>query len=210
MASASGVATGTANGLNLIRPVGGFKSSPFGMRGGVLHAGVDLAVGKGTPIHAAAGGKVIRSSWFDGYGYCVDIQHAGGVMTRYAHQVRQPPVSVGQVVSQGQVIGYVGSTGDSSGNHLHFEVRLNGKAVDPWPYINGKSVPTTGEATAVNVGITNPVGYIADASKFAKIITDEDSWARGSWIILGSLFLIFGLVFVMGGSVAHTFRRVRG
>lgn len=190
--------------ISLIRPVGGFVSSPFGMRGGVLHAGVDLAVGKGTPIHAAAAGTVVRAAWFDGYGNCVDINHGGNVMTRYGHMMQLPSVKAGQTVTQGQVVGYVGATGDASGNHLHFEVRLNGKPVDPWPYINGKAVPSDGSTTVPSVPSTaENVGLLSSAKQVTKlfaILGEPALYIRlGMWF--GGFTLIgLGLIFLMGGS----------
>ncbi len=89
------------------------------------HNGLDLAAPAGTPIHAAAAGKVIWSGWrTDGLGYCVFIDHQNGLTTVYGHMIRQPAVYVGQYVSRGQVIGYVGSTGHSTGPHTHFMVKV--------------------------------------------------------------------------------------
>ena len=110
-------------------------SSGFGYRWGRLHKGVDLAVGTGNPIHASDGGKVIRSSYYGGYGYCVEIEHEPGVVTRYAH-CSQLLVSVGDLVYQGQTIALVGNTGNSFGSHLHFEVLINGSPQDPVNYIH--------------------------------------------------------------------------
>ena len=110
-------------------------SSGFGPRWGRMHSGVDLAVGTGNPIHAADGGKVIRASYYGGYGYCVEIEHEEGVVTRYAH-CSQILVSLGDLVYQGQTIALVGNTGNSFGSHLHFEVIINGSAQNPINYIN--------------------------------------------------------------------------
>ncbi len=118
----------------LIWPVNGPVVSPFGMRWGRLHAGIDIAAGSGTPIRAAASGRVVYSGWMDGYGNLVAIDHGRGLSTAYAHQSRIA-VSNGQTVSQGQVIGYVGCTGHCFGPHLHFEVRINGTPVDPMGYL---------------------------------------------------------------------------
>ena len=115
-------------------PVSGPVISPFGQRWGRLHAGVDIAVGTGTPIHAAAGGVVTYAGWMSGYGNMVIIQHAGNLSTGYAHQ-SQIATSVGQLVAQGQVIGFVGCTGHCFGPHLHFETREGGSAVDPMKYL---------------------------------------------------------------------------
>lgn len=110
-------------------------SSGFGHRWGRLHKGVDLAVGTGNPIHAADGGKVVRASYYGGYGYCVEIEHEPGVVTRYAH-CSQILVSVGDLVYQGQTIALVGNTGNSFGSHLHFEVLINGSPQNPVNYIH--------------------------------------------------------------------------
>ena len=117
-----------------IWPVNGPVVSPFGMRWGRLHAGVDIAVPSGTPIRAAAAGRVAIAGWVGGYGNYTCIQHGGGIATCYAHQA-SIGVSVGQSVSQGQVIGSSDCTGHCLGPHVHFEVRINGTPVDPMGYL---------------------------------------------------------------------------
>jgi murein DD-endopeptidase MepM/ murein hydrolase activator NlpD len=124
----------TPSSSGLIWPVNGPVVSGFGMRWGRMHEGIDIAVGYGTPIHAAASGTVIFSGWMSGYGNFVIIDHGGGMATAYGHQ-SSIAVGGGQSVSQGQVIGYVGCTGHCFGPHLHFEVRINGSAVDPLGYL---------------------------------------------------------------------------
>ena len=119
----------------LIWPVAGPITSPFGMRWGKLHPGIDIGVPMGTPIHAAASGQVIYAGWMTGYGNLTVIDHGGGIATAYAHQSKLE-VSVGDEVTQGQEIGLVGSTGHSTGPHLHFEVRVNGVPVDPMAYLS--------------------------------------------------------------------------
>jgi murein DD-endopeptidase MepM/ murein hydrolase activator NlpD len=104
------------------------------MRWGRLHAGIDIAVPAGTPIRAAASGRVALAGWNGGYGNYTCIQHSGAIATCYAHQ-SSIGVSVGQSVTQGQVIGAVGCTGHCFGDHLHFEVRVNGTPVDPLGYL---------------------------------------------------------------------------
>lgn len=123
-------------------PVNGALTSGFGYRTHPvlgtqrLHAGVDFGAGTGTPIVAADGGTVVSAGWHGGYGNAVIIDHGGGVATLYGHQSRLA-VSSGTGVSRGQVIGYVGSTGMSTGPHLHFELRLNGVPNDPMPRLQG-------------------------------------------------------------------------
>ena len=99
------------------------------------HKGVDLCAKSGTSIYAVLDGTVVRAGWYGDYGYCVIIEHDNGMRTLYAH-ARQVCCSVGDRVSQGDVIALVGTTGQSTGNHLHFEVSVDGKKVDPAPYIN--------------------------------------------------------------------------
>ena len=122
------------SGAGFIWPVNAPITSPFGWRWGRLHEGIDLGAAYGSPIAAAAAGVVIYAGWESGYGNLVVIDHGGGLATAYGHQSRIA-VSVGQSVSQGETIGYVGSTGHSTGPHLHFEVRVNGQAVDPLGYL---------------------------------------------------------------------------
>lgn len=98
-----------------------------------FHAGEDIPAGYGAQILAAASGTVVTAGWVSGYGNYTVIDHGGGLMTAYGHQ-SSFAVSVGDVVTQGQVIGYVGSTGNSTGPHLHFEVYVNGSTVDPKSY----------------------------------------------------------------------------
>ena len=118
----------------LIWPVNGPVVSPFGMRWGRLHAGIDIAVGSGTPIRAADSGRVVLMGWVGGYGNYTCIQHTGSLSTCYAHQ-SSFGTSNGASVRQGQVIGYVGCTGHCFGDHLHFETRVNGSPVDPMGYL---------------------------------------------------------------------------
>ena len=124
----------TISSRGMIYPVNGPLTSGFGMRWGRMHEGIDIAVGTGTPVVAAASGVVISAGWGGGYGNLVVIDHGGGVATAYAHNSRII-VSSGQSVGQGAVIAYSGSTGHSTGPHVHFEVRIGGSAVDPLPYL---------------------------------------------------------------------------
>jgi murein DD-endopeptidase MepM/ murein hydrolase activator NlpD len=122
-------------------PVSGTITSPFGMRFDPvqhryqLHAGIDIAAPQGTTISAAADGRVIFAGWYGGYGNAIVIDHGGGTSTLYGH-CSQIFVSVGQDVQRGQAIGAVGMTGDATGPHVHFEVRRDGKPVDPLGYLH--------------------------------------------------------------------------
>jgi murein DD-endopeptidase MepM/ murein hydrolase activator NlpD len=118
----------------LIWPVNGSLVSPFGMRWGRLHAGVDIAAPAGTPIRAAKAGRVVLLGPTSGYGNYVCIGHGGGLSTCYAH-LSSYSTSMGASVSQGQVIGAVGCTGHCFGDHLHFETRINGSPVNPAGYL---------------------------------------------------------------------------
>jgi murein DD-endopeptidase MepM/ murein hydrolase activator NlpD len=134
--SGNGVGTGS-----MMWPVNGPVISPFGYRihpilgYRKLHTGLDFGVGYGTPIHAADSGAVIYATWMGGYGNVIIIDHGRGISTLYGHQ-SSLAVGTGAVVTRGQVVGYVGSTGFSTGPHLHFEVRVNGTPVDPMGYLN--------------------------------------------------------------------------
>ncbi|GAA4206127.1 M23 family metallopeptidase [Actinocatenispora rupis] len=111
-------------------------SSTFGTRWGVLHAGVDLAVPMNTPIHAAHAGSVSIAGAYDGYGNAVGLENGNDIATVYGHLSRVV-VHTGDHVRAGQLIGFSGNTGDSTGPHLHFEMRRHGVAFDPLPYLTG-------------------------------------------------------------------------
>lgn len=120
-------------------------TSNFGLRihpvlgGARAHKGVDLAAPVGTPIYATADGLVGKAAWFGGYGLYVQLQHGNNLETRYGHMSRLN-VAEGQHVRKGDVIGFVGSTGRSTGPHLHYEVRVSGAAVNPIPYMQSDRV----------------------------------------------------------------------
>ncbi|MBR5429641.1 MAG: peptidoglycan DD-metalloendopeptidase family protein [Firmicutes bacterium] len=101
----------------------------------LFHSGIDIAADGGTPIYAAADGRIILREYYGGYGYCIMIDHGSGVVSLYGHQSSFGDYYVGDYVEAGTVIGYVGTTGTSTGNHLHFETRYNGEYVSPWTYL---------------------------------------------------------------------------
>ena len=136
-AAASAAATSGGSGVStggLAWPVGGPVVSGFGMRSGRMHEGIDISVPSDTPVQAAAAGTVIYAGWLGGYGNLVVVDHGNGLSTAYAHNTSFA-AGVGEAVTQGQVIASSGSTGNSSGPHVHFEVRVNGSAVDPLGYL---------------------------------------------------------------------------
>ena len=126
--------TGAPSAAGFIWPVHGVLTSGYGWRWGRMHEGIDLAVGVGTPVVAAAAGTVIVAGWLGGYGNLVVIDHGNGIATAYGHNT-SVTVGVGQFVEQGQLVSYSGSTGHSTGPHVHFEVRINGSPVDPLGYL---------------------------------------------------------------------------
>jgi murein DD-endopeptidase MepM/ murein hydrolase activator NlpD len=126
--------TPSSTSSGFVWPVRGSLVSPYGQRWGRLHSGIDIAAPAGTPIVASASGQVVYAGSMSGYGLIVVIQHAGGVATAYAHN-SSISVSVGQSVAQGQPIAAVGCTGHCFGDHVHFEVRVGGSAVDPMGYL---------------------------------------------------------------------------
>ena len=114
----------------------GYRSSPGGGIGSTYHEGMDIAGDYGLPIEATASGTVTQAGWVGGYGNLVEIKHPGGIVTRYGHN-SAILVTVGQHVDQGSVIAIMGSTGNSTGPHCHYEVRVNGTAVDPLYFLPG-------------------------------------------------------------------------
>lgn len=148
-ASSKAKASGTVNtstkisggkatlGISLIRPVSGTITSRFGVRSNIRsssHTGLDIAAPTGTPVKAAASGTVTFSGWKGSYGYMIVISHGNGVQTYYGHCSKLYAKN-GQKVSQGDVVASVGSTGNSTGPHLHLEIRVNGTAYNPQNYI---------------------------------------------------------------------------
>ena len=129
--------TKVALGISLSKPVSGIISSRFGARSRIrssAHTGLDIATATGTPVFSAASGTVTFSGWKGSYGYLMVVTHSNGVQTYYGH-CSKLYYSAGASVSQGQTIAAVGSTGNSTGPHLHFEIRVNGIAYNPQNYL---------------------------------------------------------------------------
>lgn len=140
----------------------GVRSDPFQGRA-AMHGGIDLAGPVGTPIYATADGVVGRSAWAGGYGNLVEINHGKGIQTRYAH-LSKSLVSAGQRVKRGDLIARMGSTGRSTGSHLHYEVRIDGKAVNPVPFLQSNDYLQSVQARA-GVATRTALGGPASGSK---------------------------------------------
>jgi murein DD-endopeptidase MepM/ murein hydrolase activator NlpD len=132
----------------------GVRNDPFRGRA-AMHAGIDLAGPLGTPILATADGVVGRSEWVSGYGNLVELEHGRGIQTRYGHLSRSM-VAAGQKVKRGDVIALMGSTGRSTGSHLHYEVRIDGKAVNPVPFMQSSDYLQSVQRRASQVAIGGP------------------------------------------------------
>lgn len=139
---------------------GASLTSGYGMRvhpvlgGRRQHKGVDLAEPMGSPVYATADGVVSKAEWFSSYGLFISLEHGANIQTRYGH-LSQLNVAAGQMVKKGDLIGFVGSTGRSTGPHLHYEVRIAGTAVDPIPYLQGtvtRAPETSAPGTVVALG----------------------------------------------------------
>lgn len=148
-------------GVTMMSPFG-VRSDPFNHRA-AMHPGIDLAGSYGTPIYATADGTVFRAGWNSGgYGNLVEIDHGRGITTRYGH-MSAILVQAGEHVTRGQQIGRMGSTGRSTGTHLHYEVRIDGKAVNPIPFMKSTDYVLamqrrSGTGSMDAVGIGGPVG----------------------------------------------------
>ncbi|MCJ0905292.1 M23 family metallopeptidase [Rhodococcus sp. ARC_M6] len=142
----SSISSGSVNPLssnsNTVQPVSGTLTSDFGSRWGAHHGGLDIAAPIGTPVRAAASGKVIDAGPASGFGLWVRVQHDDGAVTTYGH-VNDYQVNVGERVNAGQQIATVGNRGQSTGPHLHFEVAENGAKVDPAAWLRARGVSPT-------------------------------------------------------------------
>lgn len=131
------IPSGKPSTTGMISSSFGYRRDPF-TGASAMHSGMDFKGPLGQPILAAAGGRVTHAGWKSGYGKAVEITHGNGLMTRYAHLSRID-VNVGQKIEQGIQLGAMGSTGRSTGTHLHFEVRLNGRAINPRPFLEANT-----------------------------------------------------------------------
>lgn len=142
----------------------GVRVDPF--RGGrAMHAGVDIPGPYGTPIYATADAVVGRTGWIGGYGNLVELEHGKGIQTRYGH-LSSILVGPGKRIKRGELIGLMGSTGRSTGNHLHYEVRIDGRAVNPTPFMQTNNYLQAMQRRATGVGVGGPVeGKVAAGAK---------------------------------------------
>lgn len=167
------------------------------------HTGLDIACIAGSPIRAAHDGRVVFSGWKDSYGNTVEIEANSNLLTSYHHMVRTPSVREGQTVSAGTVIGYIGSTGMSTGPHLHFEVRVNGTDVDPNPYLDGTtSVDTAGYEQAGFGDIFSFPGKILDVFSW---LTKTSNWYRVGLVLGGVALIMLALRGTVMGTVMQKY-----
>lgn len=152
----------------------GYRSDPF-HGGGAFHAGLDLTGRNGDAIHAAADGVVVRAGWWAGYGKVVVVDHGNGMETRYGHMSRFH-VKAGDVVRQGEAIGAMGSTGRSTGTHLHFEIRLDGQPIDPQPFLD---LASFGLGASAKPRVTAVVPANFGNEPFGPLASDDMVMASG-------------------------------
>jgi murein DD-endopeptidase MepM/ murein hydrolase activator NlpD len=134
----------------------GVRGNPFGGHGGEMHPGLDMAAPTGTPVYATAEGIVSRAERAGGYGNLIQLEHGKGLETRYGH-LSEILVHDGQRVHRGDMIGLIGSTGRSTGSHLHYEVRIDGRAVNPTPFLQTGDYLAALQNRAAPVGAGQPV-----------------------------------------------------
>jgi hypothetical protein len=154
------------------------------------HTGLDIACPNGSPIRAATDGRITYAGWAGAYGNQVK-QAVGGAEIWYNH-MQKLAVTAGQNVSAGTIVGWEGTTGNSTGPHLHFEVRVNGKDVNPMPYLTGSAVvpaSTTGDQV-----ISNPFSAITGLKDFFDMLNDPITWMRVGMVIGGTVLIIMAAV----------------
>ena len=171
-------------------------SQPYGRKNARYakgyHTGIDIACPNGSPVRAVADGTITFAGWNGAYGNQVR-QKIGGAEVWYNHfsSIR---VKKGDGVSQGTIVGHEGSTGMSTGPHLHFEVRINGKDVDPMPYLGGSKVVPATAGDAEQVGITNPLEGLKNVKEFFDLLTDPVTWLRVGMFIGGGVLILMAFV----------------
>lgn len=174
------------------------------------HTGLDIGCISGSPIRAAHDGKISSAGWAGAYGNQVKIAATGGLETWYNH-LSKISATVGASVSQGTVIGYEGSTGNSTGPHLHFEVRVNGKDVDPMKYLTGSGVIPAGDATQTGVG--SALSLPGSLIKAFEWMTEPINWLRIVMVFSGGILLLIALIGLaktkaMGSLASGTVKKV--
>ncbi len=171
-------------------------SQPYGRKNARYatgyHTGIDIACPNGSPVRAVADGTITFAGWNGAYGNQVR-QKIGGAEVWYNHfsSIR---VKKGDGVSQGTIVGHEGSTGMSTGPHLHFEVRINGKDVDPMPYLGGSKVVPATAGDAEQVGIGNPLEGLKNVKEFFDLLTDPVTWLRVGMFIGGGVLILMAFV----------------
>lgn len=159
------------------------------------HTGLDIGCMSGSPIYAAHDGKVTFAGPNGAYGNQVRLALNSSLTTTYNHMSRIA-ATVGQNVSAGTIIGYIGNTGNSTGPHLHFEVQINGQHVDPNPYLSGATViPGGSTGTATQAGFTSSISNLGKAVDW---ITDTHNWLRIGIVALGGILLLMALIGLSG------------
>lgn len=155
------------------------------------HTGVDIACANGSPIRAVADGTITSARWNGAYGNQIK-QSVGGGEVWYNH-LSSMGVKAGDGVSAGSILGTLGTTGQSTGPHLHLEVRVNGNDVDPMPYLSGSKVIPAGTGNAEQV-IANPLDAIKGVGKFFDLLTDPITWLRVGMFMGGGVLLLLAFV----------------
>lgn len=156
------------------------------------HTGIDIACPNGSPIRSATDGTVTSAGWAGAYGNQIKIGYSPTVEIWYNHMSKLG-VSKGDKVSAGTVIGWEGSTGNSTGPHLHFEVRVNGQDVDPMPYLSGSKTVPAGDVTSA-VDVSNPFASIGHLKDFFELLIEPTTYLRLGMVIGGGVLLIMAFV----------------
>lgn len=163
------------------------------------HTGIDIGCRAGSPIYAAHDGTVILAGWAGAYGNTVEIRANDSLVTSY-HHMSKVAVSKGANVSAGKIIGYIGSTGMSTGPHLHFEVRINGKDVNPNPYLSGASTIDQISTGGTQAGITDVFEFPGKMLDVFEWLSDTKNWYRIGMVIGGAILLLMTFVGVAKAS----------